>query len=210
MALEKIIKLSKKPSDVRRLVDLLLAGEVIAAPTETAYGLLALATDSTSLSRVYKIKGREIGKPCPVIISSLVTARKYFYFTKSELVLAKKFWPGPLTIILKPKKNNWPKSVINQQGKVGVRVPGSIWLRRLLLVVNKPLTATSANIAGQPTLFSYQSVVTALQSRDLKFLVTSPKLKLKKTSTVIELVKNKLIICRLGAISEKKIRRSLV
>ena len=209
MTSQKIIKFNKKTSDINKLVKLLLVGEVVAAPTETAYGLLSLAIDKKAVAKVYKIKGRELGKPCPIIISDLKTAKKYFYFGTKELILAEKFWPGPLTLVLKPRQNNWPKQIINKYGKVGVRVPGLVWLRKLLQAINLPLTATSANIAGQPTLYSYQKVVAALAPKKLKFIVTGVALKPKPTSTVVEFVKGELVIHRAGTIMGEKIIRSL-
>lgn len=204
----KLVKFTKNQSDIKKLVNLLLAGEILAAPTETAYGLLAVAINQTAVRNVYKIKGREINKPCPVIMASLAQAKKYFYFNGTELKLANKFWPGPLTLVLKPKKNIWPKEVANKQGKVGVRVPGSLWLRTLLLAVGKPLTATSANIAGQPTLYSYQLVVRSLYKRGLKYVVAAC-LQPKPTSTVTEVNRKKINIYRLGAISERRLLKVL-
>lgn len=209
MSPSRIIKFTKKNSDIANLVGVLKLGEVVAAPTETAYGLLTVALDKKAVNKIYKIKGRESGKPCPVIISDLKTAQKYFYFSKVELILAKKFWPGPLTLILKPRQGIWPKQVANKQGEVGVRVPGSLWLRKILMEVKLPLTATSANLAGEPTLFSCQEVINALAKRNLKFIVLANKLKARVTSTVIKLVNNKPIIYRSGAVSSNKINRSL-
>ncbi len=204
-----VIKFTKKISDIDKLVVLLRVGEVVAAPTETAYGLLALAVAKKAVDKIYKIKGRELAKPCPIIISDLEVAMKYFYFSKVELILAKEFWPGPLTLVLKPRRSIWPKQVVNKQGKIGVRVPGSIWLRKVLSKIGLPLTATSANLAGQPTLFSYQAVVDLLAKKGLKFVVVGPKLKPKLTSTVVEVINNQPVVYRAGTITTKKIIKRL-
>ena|SRR3989338_9946303 len=200
-----MIVLRKNVKAIINLSSLLYQGQVIAAPTETAYGLMADATNRRALAQVVKIKGREPGKPIALVAADEKMVRRYFQMTNTEKRLAKKFWPGPLTLLLRPKQS-LPVSVTSPRGLVGVRVPGDSWLRQLITAVNKPLTATSANRAGGPTPYTPAAVKTALARRGLKYLVDAGRLKPRLVSTVIRLAGNEILIIRPGAISESKLR----
>jgi L-threonylcarbamoyladenylate synthase len=181
---------------------------VVAAPTETAYGLLADAVSSVAVVRVVKLKGRERGKPIALIAPSLAMVRRYFRLSKAEQRLAKKFWPGPLTLVLKPKKR-FPRAVTGAGGYVGVRVPKDAWLRKLVTAFGKPLTATSANRSGKPALYSGSAVQKELGARGLRHLVDAGQLKRRPTSTVVRVRGSHLIVFREGAVPRAKLSRVL-
>jgi len=200
------IILPKSVKIIPHLCRLLRVGEVVAAPTETAYGLLVDATNARAVRQVVKIKGREQGKPIALVASSLRMVKRYFRMTSSELRLANKFWPGPLTLLLKPRRK-FPEVIQGSHGLVGVRVPGSVWLRRLVLTANVPLTATSANRAGGVTIYTPTAVRRALGARGLKFIVDGGRLKVRPTSTVARINKDVLEILRPGAVSSERLKR---
>jgi len=193
---------------ILELIPLFHAGQVVAAPTETAYGLLADATNASAVREVVRLKGRSEKKPIALVASDLAMVRRYFRMTKSELRLAKKFWPGPLTLLLKPKKK-FPKPIIGAGGRVGIRVPRSVWLRSLLKRYGKPLTATSANRTGGQTPYSAVAVTRQLKSHGLSYLVNSGTLPSRPTSTVVLVSKDKFQLIREGAIPSSKLRRVL-
>lgn len=202
-----MIILRKSAAIIPDLCRFLRAGEVIAAPTETAYGLLAEATNVKAVKQVARIKGREPGKPMALIAADLPMVRRYFLMSKNERLVARKFWPGPLTLLLRPRRQF--SSAIQSRGLVGVRVPGNVWLRRLISAVARPLTATSANPAGGATAYTLSAVRRSLGSGGLKYMVDGGSLPLRATSTVVRVKEGQLEILRPGAISKLKLYKIL-
>lgn len=190
------------------LAQLLLKGEVVAVPTETAYGLLADALNSRAVAKVVRLKGRSESKPIALVAGSLTQVECYFRMSSSERRLARKFWPGALTLLLKPKRK-FPAAIAGLGGRVGVRVPASVWLRQLILVCGRPLTATSANRASGKTPYSAAAVVRQLTPRGLKYLVDGGTLPRRATSTVALVNRGTLTVVRVGAITEASLRRVL-
>ncbi|MEK7537971.1 MAG: L-threonylcarbamoyladenylate synthase, partial [Patescibacteria group bacterium] len=140
----------------------LCRGEVIAYPTESFYALGADATNPRAIRQLFLVKHRARGNPIALIAADLRQVRKFFYLSAEELRLAKKYWPGALTMLLKPKRQiavsallglTTPSPLLPRrrgQAKVGVRVPAHAGARRLAKNAGVPLTATSANISSQP------------------------------------------------------------
>lgn len=195
------------PKSTRRILELrnlLRKNVVVAVPTETAYGLLAGARRPEALARVVRIKGREPGKPMALVAANLTMVRRYFYLTRPELDVAEKFWPGPLTLLLKPKQK-FPRQVVGLRGRVGVRVPGDAWLQKLCGVFGRPLTATSANLAGTKAAYSCIQVKRQLVRRGLEVIVDGGRLKPKPVSTVAVYVRGVWRVIRQGAIPAHKL-----
>ncbi len=203
-----ITLIKKSVSTIPQICKILLAGEVIAAPTETAYGLLADATNKKAVTKVFKIKNRQANKPSALIASDIEMVKCYFKLEGLEKFLAVKIWPAPLTLLLKPKFK-FPQSIIGLGGLVGVRVPANKWLRNLVASYGRPLTATSANPAGRATVYSAAAVKKQLSNCGLKFLIDGGYLSARPTSTVVKINHGSLIILRSGAISEFKLWRVL-
>ncbi len=193
---------SKTISSIPLLCRLLAAGQVIAAPTETAYALLVDATNTKAVKKVFAIKGRNKDKVSALLVVNLAMAKEYARFSSLALKLARCYWPGPLTLVLPAKKRL--SSLIIKNKYVGMRVPKHKWLLKLLTKFNKPLTATSANLTGGPNLYSCKEVKKQLTKKGLKFLVDSGRLPKKKVSTIVKVINNKLILLRPGAISLSK------
>ncbi len=191
--------------DIKKICQLLKGGEIVAAPTETAYGLLADATSKKAVARLFKLKGRSSHKAVPLVVASLTMAENYVEFSRLAQKLARRFWPGPLTLVL-PAKGHWPKGIVSKSNMIGLRVPGSRWLRRLITDYALPLTATSANLAGEATLYEMAEVKNLLAGRGLKYIVGNRRLTKRPTSTVVRVVGGKWRILRPGAISLAKLR----
>lgn len=122
--------------------------EIFVFPTETAYGMGAACDQLKLLEKILLIKKRPAHKVFPVIVNSLTQAKQWFVLSKEEAKLAKKYWPGPLTILLKPKKV-LPIYLLGLDGRVGVRVSANVIARRLARFAACPIVATSANISGK-------------------------------------------------------------
>lgn len=151
---------------------ILKIGGVIAFPTETVYGIGALLSKPKAISRIYQIKKRPRSKPLQVIVASLRQAKKLGKFTPKALALAKKSWPGPLTLIV-PSVSG---------GKVGLRVPAHRTILNLIRRVG-PIAATSANEAGEKPALSAKEVKRCL--KDLDYVLPG-RVKLGRASKVID------------------------
>lgn len=131
---------------------------VFVYPTETAYGLGVCALNEDLLDRIYKIKKRPKSKVFPLIAASLYQVQKYFYLSQEERNLADKYWPGPLTILLKPKRD-FPKSLLGIDGRIGVRVSSNELARNLAKKCAEPIVATSANISGNANIYKIEKLI---------------------------------------------------
>jgi L-threonylcarbamoyladenylate synthase len=134
----------------------LLAGQVIAYPTETVYGLGCDATNRQAVERIYAIKQREAGKPMLVLVSSLKMASEFLEVSKLAKRLAKEYWPGPLTIVLKVKEQM--RESLGRE-TVGVRVSSHPLALAIVKKIKRPLISTSANLSGQEPAVSMEDVV---------------------------------------------------
>jgi len=134
---------------VARATKLLKAGEVVALPTETVYGLAANALNAKAVARLFEIKGRSANNPIIVHVASVAMARRCV--TEWPAVadkLAKAFWPGPLTLVL-PRAKEIPDVVTASGPTVGVRWPSHPFIQAVIRACNFPLAAPSANLSGR-------------------------------------------------------------
>ncbi|MEW5724286.1 MAG: L-threonylcarbamoyladenylate synthase [Thermodesulfobacteriota bacterium] len=140
-------------TDFRRLrpvVELLLDGGVIAGPTQTFYGLMAAADHHGALARVLELKGRDAAKPLLLLLDQAERAGCYAReLPESARGLVRKFWPGPLTLLLRARPGLHP-SLVGPAGTVGVRVEGLPLVRALVRILDRAVTGTSANPGGAP------------------------------------------------------------
>ncbi len=128
---------------------LILAGDPVAVPTETVYGLAADATNGRAVAAVYAAKGRPSFNPLIVHVPDLAAAELLAVFDHRADALAAAFWPGPLTLVL-PRRPNAPIAALATAGleTIAVRVPEHRAMRALLAATDKPLAAPSANASG--------------------------------------------------------------
>ena len=135
---------------IKEASDLLRAGELVAFPTETVYGLGADATNDSAVAKIFEIKGRPQFNP---LISHLPSAHHAFEFGVFSTIakeLASTFWPGPITFVV-PRSNKCPISWLASAGleTVAIRVPDHPVARELLELANVPVAAPSANLSGK-------------------------------------------------------------
>jgi L-threonylcarbamoyladenylate synthase len=134
---------------VKRAAKLLGAGEVVALPTETVYGLAANALDEKAVARIFQIKGRPANNPIIVHVADIAMARRCVTaWPGSAEKLARAFWPGPLTLVL-PRAKEIPGLVTAGGATVGVRWPGHPFIQAVIRECGFPLAAPSANLSGQ-------------------------------------------------------------
>jgi len=134
---------------VKRAAELLHAGEVVALPTETVYGLAANALDQKAVAKIFRIKGRPANNPIIVHVASVEMAKHCVAdWTADANKLAKAFWPGPLTLVL-PRTKEIPDIVTAGGPTVGVRWPSHPLIQAVIRECNFPLAAPSANLSSR-------------------------------------------------------------
>ncbi len=134
---------------IREAAAVLRRGGLVAYPTETFYGLGALATDAAAVDRLARAKGRPDGKPLPLLAADLAAVEEVAVVDAGARRVAARLWPGPLTLVL-PARPGLPGAVTAGTGTVGIRVPGGEVARALAREAGGALVATSANPTGGP------------------------------------------------------------
>ena len=205
----EIVKInSDKPEEslVRYAADQIRAGEVLGMPTDTFYGLAADPFNLRAVDRVYEIKSRSRHKPLSLLIESVDQAEELARPLPQEFYkLARRFWPGPLTIIVKASFR-LPLKVTANTGNVALRVPNAKIPLSVVQAAGIPITATSANLSGESECTSAIAVRDQLQDR-ISIIVdggTSPR---EIASTIVDLTDEEARwrIMREGAITSQEI-----
>lgn len=143
----------------------ILRGKVVAIPTDGLYSLVADPFNLQAVARVFAAKGREAARSLPLLVSDVPMAEELCAEVSARFrVLARVFWPGPLTVIV-PASPKVPLRATGNTGRLGLRQSRSRVAQALLEKLNQPLIATSANISGQPTCTSGIEVFGTMDGR---------------------------------------------
>jgi L-threonylcarbamoyladenylate synthase len=184
---------------VRRAVELLRAGEPVALPTETVYGLAANALDARAVATIFEVKGRPAHNPIIVHVSSVTMARhcvaEWPAFADR---LARAFWPGPLTLVL-PRSAAIPDVVAAGGATVGVRWPAHPFVQAVIAACDFPLAAPSANLSSNISPTNAQHVKKALGDR-IRLIVDGGPSQVGIESTVVDLTATPPRVLRPGMI----------
>jgi len=200
--------MNKNLSNIKKSKYLLNKGECIAIPTETVYGLAANAYSNVATSKIFKLKKRPKKNPLIVHYSSLEMLKKDCDLNKNFFKLFKKFSPGPITFILKIKKNSKiSKNVTNNKKTLAIRFPKHSLTRKLLKMLKYPLAAPSANISTKISPVSKEDVKDEF-GKKIKFILDGGQSKIGLESTIISLI-NKPQILRLGGMQTSRINKIL-
>ena len=201
-----ILKESKKATN--KAAKILLNGKIICAMTETVYGLLGNAEDPKAIQKIYKIKQRPIQNPLIVHVNSIIMAKKIAVFTRDASKLASKFWPGPLTLILKKKKSNICPAVTANLKTIAIRFADSKIFFDIITKINKPIAAPSANKSGFVSATRASHVREYFKSK-IDLIIDSGQSRFGVESTVINLSSSPYRIIRPGIIQKTKIQKIL-
>jgi L-threonylcarbamoyladenylate synthase len=184
---------------VKRAAELLRAGEVVALPTETVYGLAANALDENAVARIFQIKGRPSHNPIIVHVASNEMAQACVAkWSEPAARLSRAFWPGPLTLVL-PRAEKIP-DVVTAGGKtVGVRWPGHPFMQAVIRECGFPLAAPSANLSNQISPTNADHVRAQLDGK-ISLIVDGGQSQVGIESTVLDLTVSPPKILRPGMI----------
>ena len=195
-------------SNIKKSKYYLDKNECIGIPTETVYGLAANAYSSEATSKIFKLKKRPKKNPLIVHYYNLEMLKKDCIINSNFLKLFKNFCPGPITFVLKLKKNSKiSKNVTNNKKTLAVRFPNHSITRKLLKKLKYPLAAPSANISSRISPVAKEDVIDEF-GKKIKFVLNGGSSKVGLESTIINLV-NKIEILRLGGIEISKINKIL-
>jgi len=171
---------------VLRAAELLRAGEVVALPTETVYGLAANALDEKAVAKIFQVKGRPADNPIIIHVAGNEMAKRCVTNWPSLAdKLAKAFWPGPLTLVL-PRAGKIPGIVAAGGATVGVRWPGHPFIQAVIRECDFPLAAPSANLSGRVSPTNAEHVRAQLGGKIL-LIVDGGQSQVGIESTVLDL-----------------------
>lgn len=180
----------------------------MAIPTETVYGLGANALDNSAVLKVYEVKQRPFFDPLIIHVANKEQALKYASFNEERLnQLAKKFWPGPLTLLL-PKKNNIPDIVTSGLERVAVRVPDHALTLDLLKGIDLPIAAPSANPFGYVSPTEPEHVNKQLGDK-IDYILDGGKCAVGLESTIVGIENDEVCIYRLGGLAIEEIEKEV-
>lgn len=188
------------PNAITSALEVLLSGGLVAFPTDTVYGVGALAFDAGAVESIYAAKERPIEKAIPVLIGDaedLMKVAQEIPFFAARLIA--RFWPGPLTVLV-PKKVTLP-DIVSASSTVGVRVPDHDVARALLRLAG-PMAVTSANRSSQPSPTTAQEVWAQLGGR-IALIIDGGKTPGGIPSTLVDCTGEEIKILREGPITKE-------
>lgn len=206
----KLRKIPQGPEALHEAIPVLRAGGVVALPTDTLYGLAADAFSEAGTRRVQEIKGDRRGRPISLLIDSVERGVALLdRGQESILEKASRYWPGPLTVIVRARRDILlPSAVMSAAGGIGLRVPDNEFLAELIRFLDRPLTGTSANPSGAPSPRTAEDVERVFKGRtelpDL--LIDGGACPGGTESTVLSFLEEKPRVLRRGAIPDADLR----
>ena len=193
---------------LRYPAEIIKNGGIVVFPTETVYGIGTNGLDKEAVERLYKIKERPLNKPISLLVSDFEMIEKVAKnISEIEYKIMKKFFPGPLTIILN-KKDIVPDIVTSGGNTVGIRIPDEEITRKLIKYTGVPIAAPSANISGKPSGIDVQEIIKEFGDK-VDYYIDGGKSKLGIGSTILKVENNTIKILREGSISKKEIENAI-
>jgi L-threonylcarbamoyladenylate synthase len=206
----EVLKVSSDAPE-RHLIDyaatFIKRGRVVAIPTDTFYGLSADPFNLAAVERVFRVKGRPESQALPILVNSIEQAVTLIRDVPDPfLVLAHKFWPGALTLIVEAT-HRLPLKVTGNTGRVALRWPKSKIATALIEAAEGPITGTSANLSGHPSCSNADQIVLQLNDR-LPLILDSGDTGGTLASTIVRISDDEWSIAREGAIPDEEIERA--
>lgn len=191
----------------RRAFEVLRSGGIVALPTDTVYGLVAVAADRPAVKRVYEAKARDPDQPLPVFVFSAEQAELIAELNDVARRLMERFWPGALTVVLR-KKPSFETRAVAGGDTIGLRAPRDAVLRELASQLG-PLTGTSANIAGRAACHTADEVRAQL-GHAVDLIVDAPIDAIARPSTIVDCTDPARVrVLREGAVAREALVEAL-
>ena len=208
--MSQILKIAPNASlkdHTNRIRNILEDGGVIAFPTDTYYGLGVNPFNRKGIRRIFEINSRRSNKPLLVLVASEAQIDQLVQNRSQQANrLIKEFWPAPLTLIFNAVPE-LPDILTANTGKVGIRLPGNKWTRRLVKAVGCPLTATSANRNNEADLQTAEEVEQTFGS-EIDLIIDPGPAPGGKVSTLLDTTVSPPVLIRRGAVTQQEIELS--
>lgn len=203
------MKTEKITIDIARAGEIIARGGLVAVPTETVYGLAGNGLDEAAVEKIYAVKGRPEQKPLSLMVPGAEALERYGEdVPPGAYILAGRFWPGPVTIVVKAKKNI-PAIVLAGGETVGLRCPDQAQTLELLKICGVPLAAPSANPSGAESPKSAEEVLAYFEGT-IDAVIDGGICGIGRESTLVDVTVSPYRILREGAVPEKDICRALI
>lgn len=194
------------PKEIAAAAGFILEGEVVAYPTETIYGLGADVFSRKAIKKIYDFKARDYGLPIAILVTSVDMLQELVTeIPQRARALMRRFWPGPLTILFEVKES-FPKSLVTNTGKIGVRISSHPVAAALAGKVGKPLTTTSANRSGFPPSLNVKHIQKYFGNR-LSCIIDGGECIPSRGSTVVDVTEETMRIIRDGSVPAEEVIR---
>lgn len=191
---------------LEKAAELIKQGKIVVFPTETVYGIGTNGLDENAVKKLFEVKQRPLNKPISLLVSNMEMVHMIAKdITEIEYKIMEKFFPGPLTIILK-KKDIVPDIVTSGQDTVGIRMPSGEIVKKLVEIAGTPIAAPSANITGEPSGTNLQEIKKHFEGKADCFIDGGDS-ELGISSTIVQIVNGKIQILREGSITLEQINQ---
>jgi L-threonylcarbamoyladenylate synthase len=204
----RIIKVGKDISKIKIAAEIIRNGGLVAFPTETVYGLGANALDENAVKKIFEAKKRPIDNP---IIVHIARKSDVYKLTKNAPKITKKlidkFWPGPLTLVLK-RSEIVPKITCGGLDTIAIRMPRNRIALALIKMSKLPIAAPSANLSGKPSPTSAKHVINDLKGR-IDVVIDGGRTEIGVESTVLDLTTKIPTILRPGGVTFEELKKVL-
>ena len=195
-------------NELDNCIEVLRNEGIVIFPTETVYGIGANAYCEKSVKKIYEIKERPEEKPLSILVSNIDEITKYAIINNSiEEKIIKNFMPGPITIILE-KKSGVFDYIASGKNTIGIRIPDNKIILKILENLKLPIVAPSANISGHPSGIELSEILPDFENK-VDICIDGGKSELSESSTIVQVVDNKINILRQGKILKHDIEKSL-
>jgi L-threonylcarbamoyladenylate synthase len=196
-------------ASIARAAALIAAGQPVAVPTETVYGLAADATNPRAVAAIYEAKGRPSFNPLIIHVLDIEAAAALAVFDDDACKLASAFWPGPLTLVL-PRRADCPVASLATAGlpTIAIRVPAHPVMRALLKACKVPLAAPSANASGFVSATTAEHVASSLGGR-IPLIIDGGACQLGLESTIVAVGTGAVRVLRPGMVTTEMIQHAL-
>ena len=195
------MKVNCDDNGIKKSVEIIENGGIIIFPTDTVYGIGCNPYNENAVKKIYEIKSREKIKSLPVLAYSIDIVKQIVIIDEFTEKIIKKYWPGPLTLILKLKDQKLKKS-LNLEDKIAIRIPNSECTLKLLNKCSL-LVGTSANVSGESSFTDPQECMKNVKNYDV--FVDGGTITSKGESTIIEIENDEIRIIREGALKKEDI-----
>ena len=196
--MRKIIKTKFNTHFYEKISEKLNNDQLVILPTETVYGLAGNGLSLRAIKSIYQIKNRPIKKKLILHCNSITMVQKYFELDQDNLIVAKKYWPGPLTLILRKKSKSIP-NILTQKQYCAVRIPSNKFLLNIIKTIDKPLVMPSANKFKQLSPVTAKMAYQNFEKSDLT-IIDDGKCTIGIESTMFKVINKKIEVIRYGLI----------